>query len=213
MGNTSNQFHRCFFCFSILPNSDCFVDRGYHWKHSRAQSRRGYSDSFWQTFLLWLSNRRWTVQWGSLQSQMDNGSSGSLHWLHHGSWHNRCLTICNLSLMQIKILGWLSLGISNQPKMANADMYTGWVTSTGQVVLLDTWSVDSTNQPYQDANRGGTSDISNIVGSEVFPYFCCLYLIWFSLHRVEESLQFLSEETLTQEIPLVTRRLSTEICI
>lgn len=48
---------------------------------------------------------------------------------------------------------------------ANADCYTGWVTGN-TVVLLDTWSPDSVNQPKEDTQLTGQSNVMYVTGSE-----------------------------------------------
>ena len=62
--------------------------------------------------------------------------------------------------------GWISLAFSTFPAMQLADMYTGWVTSTGQALLFDVYSPDY-NQPRQDISQGGTNDIRNVSGYEL----------------------------------------------
>ncbi|PRP84216.1 ferric reductase-like transmembrane protein [Planoprotostelium fungivorum] len=58
--------------------------------------------------------------------------------------------------------GWLSIGFTPNGGMNKADVYVGWVDSTGAVYL---W-VESTVQPSFDEEIGGTSDVTDIQGQE-----------------------------------------------
>jgi len=62
--------------------------------------------------------------------------------------------------------GWLSVGFTNQRKMAESDVYVGWVGSDKKVYLYDGW-VDGKTQPSRDNHIGGNSSIYDISGSEV----------------------------------------------
>ena len=55
--------------------------------------------------------------------------------------------------------GWLSVGFNPNPLMTNADVYVGWIDSTGRTKLLDSWSPDYL-QPSLDSAVGGQSSSS-----------------------------------------------------
>jgi hypothetical protein len=62
--------------------------------------------------------------------------------------------------------GWVSIGISPTAMMRNADMYFGWVTSSGSVVVIDAYATGLTGPHPADIDLGGTNDVIAYNGSE-----------------------------------------------
>ena len=63
------------------------------------------------------------------------------------------------------VTGWVSIGLNSAALMAGADMYIGYVSS-GTVVVQDAFSTGH-SQPQADTSNGGTSDVTNLSGSQV----------------------------------------------
>jgi hypothetical protein len=68
--------------------------------------------------------------------------------------------------MQATTSGWLSVGFSNFPLMQGSDTVTGWVTSTGSVVLFDEYCPDNL-QPRPDFDGEGAMSVSLVAGTQV----------------------------------------------
>ncbi|MHA1932870.1 MAG: DOMON domain-containing protein, partial [Promethearchaeota archaeon] len=65
-----------------------------------------------------------------------------------------------------KTNGWVSLGISPSFMMLDADMYFGYVNSTGSVFVIDAYATGPTGPHPADIDEGGTNDIIASNGSE-----------------------------------------------
>lgn len=62
-------------------------------------------------------------------------------------------------VMEGNTSGVVSMGLNIQPNMKNADTYTSWITSSGDVILRDEWSAYSNKRPKLDTELGGTNDL------------------------------------------------------
>ncbi|MHA1206696.1 MAG: DOMON domain-containing protein [Candidatus Hodarchaeales archaeon] len=62
--------------------------------------------------------------------------------------------------------GWVTIGINPSFMMLDADMYFGWVTSNGSVVVIDAYATGPTGPHPADIDLGGTNDVLAYNGSE-----------------------------------------------
>jgi hypothetical protein len=65
-----------------------------------------------------------------------------------------------------KTEGWVALGIAPGGHMQDADMLFGWVTTDGQVQVLDAYCTQQTGIHPADTALGGTMDLVNPKGSQ-----------------------------------------------
>jgi hypothetical protein len=68
--------------------------------------------------------------------------------------------------LRANVTGWVSVGLNSVALMAGADMYVGWVATTGGAVttVIDTYATGRST-PTLDTAGGGTSDVTGVSGT------------------------------------------------